>query len=99
MGVRVVFRPEATATGAAGEAPGPVLLVPATALVQVDGRLGAFALERDVARFHAVTVGERQKGRAVVEQGLTAGMRVVLDPPASLRDGDRVRPPAGQENP
>ena len=61
------------------------------ALVTEQGRPGVYVLERDVARFAAVTVGERRSGRAVIESGLSGGEQVVLAPPASLQDGDRVR--------
>lgn len=99
MGVRAVFRPEQQEPPTVAEAAGPLLLVAEAALLQQDGKLGAFVVDRDQARFVPVQIGERRLGRAVVEQGLRAGMRVVLDPPTSLHDGDRVRLLAGQENP
>lgn len=98
MGVRVVFRPIA-ADEADAAAPTPRLLVPESALVEVDGKLGAFVLQRDRVHFTAAQIGERRQGRAVVDGGLQSGMRVVLDPPPSLRDGDRVRLARDQENP
>ncbi|MGE3175167.1 MAG: efflux RND transporter periplasmic adaptor subunit [Planctomycetota bacterium] len=100
MGVRVVFRSDddAAASGAADAAAGaddgaqaPVLLVPENALVEATGRTGAFVVERDTVRFVEVRIGERRSGRAAVEQGLRPGQRLVLDPPATLADGDRIR--------
>ncbi|GAB4148147.1 MAG: efflux RND transporter periplasmic adaptor subunit [Planctomycetota bacterium] len=89
MGVRVVFRQQDVAK----EAPRaePVLLVPEDALVQLGGRRGVFVLERDVVRFAPLKLGASRQGRVVVESGVASGSTVVLDPPASLGDGDRVR--------
>lgn len=92
MGVRVVFVPEGGEVAAAAdeEVPRGVLL-PASALVRIDGRAGAFVLERDVARFRALEIGAESAGRVLVLSGLEAGERVVASPPLSLADGDRVR--------
>lgn len=90
MGVRVVFEPE----DAASQPQPPALrglIVPDAALVQLDGRWGVFRLERNVARFQAVELGERRSGRTIVKSGLAHGDRVVLDPPPELEDGERVR--------
>lgn len=93
MGVRIVFRaadapdPAAQPAEAAG-----TLLVDEKAIVQSAGRSGAFVLERDVVRFVPATLGDRRNGRVAVLAGLAAGQSVVLEPPAGLQDGDRVRP-------
>jgi multidrug efflux pump subunit AcrA (membrane-fusion protein) len=76
-------------TGAAPRA--GLLLVPETALVEAGGRVSAFVLERDTVRLQELRIGERKNGRAAVESGLRAGQRIVLEPPPTLRDGDRVR--------
>ena len=92
MGVRIVFRAaDAEAPTAPGAATRAVLVVPVEALVTIDGVTGAFVLERDTVRFTAVTAGERKAGRVAVDAGLAKDQRIVLDPPASLRSGDRVR--------
>jgi RND family efflux transporter MFP subunit len=92
MGARVVF-PAADAPAApAGGAPSkPVILLPRSAIVTIEGRPHAFVLERDVARQRALTLGEERAGRVVVEQGLTSGEKVIDAPPDALRDGERVR--------
>ena len=91
-GVRIVFRDAA--------APGPVeasattragMVVPETAVVEIAGSSSVFVLERDTVRVATVTAGEHRNGRVVIEAGLRAGQTIVVDPPASLRDGDRVR--------
>jgi RND family efflux transporter MFP subunit len=63
------------------------VLVPAAAL-----RNGAvFVVERETARRRAVTVGVQGPERVEIRQGIAAGETVILDPPASLADGDAVR--------
>lgn len=89
MGVRIVFRAADAPEPTAGET--PRIVVPEPALATVDGVVGAFVLDGDVARFRKLTTGERKGGRVVVEQGLLKDQRIVLAPPPALRDGDRVR--------
>jgi RND family efflux transporter MFP subunit len=88
MGARVVF--------AAGE-PRPAegtgelaILVPREALVTVDAKQHVFVLERDVARLRPVELGAERGGRVQVRSGLVEGERVVVSPPDSLQDGERV---------
>jgi HlyD family secretion protein len=72
---------------AAGAA-GPVLVVPASA-VRGDGVfvvLGGKAVRRPVKTGAAMNNGIR------IEQGLIGGEDLIVNPPADLRDGDRVRP-------
>lgn len=90
MGVRVVFRSAdaATTTEAAAS---PRILVPSEAIIEVDGVSGAFVVERNVVRFTTVQLGETKGGRVSIEAGLRATQRIVLAPPTSLKDGDRVR--------
>jgi RND family efflux transporter MFP subunit len=90
MGARVVFTGEVEAQ-AADEPSEPALLVPAEAVVRADGDDGVFVVERDQARWRPVTLAPGGGRRRVVEQGVEEGERVVLDPPARLADGDRVR--------
>ena len=97
MGVRIVFRQdEAQEGGGYGAKPtdaiaAGTLLVPEEVLVEQDGATGVFVLERDAVRFVEVSIGKRRSGRAAVESGLRAGQTLILDPPPSLKDGDRVR--------
>jgi RND family efflux transporter MFP subunit len=99
MGVRVVFLEETAAVvGDSADAPDsealqdvtPVVVVERGAVVRVDGSTGVFLLDRDVARFHPVATGEESGGRIVITQGLAGGEELVRDPPASLKDGDRI---------
>jgi RND family efflux transporter MFP subunit len=91
MGVRVVFRSAPEPGEAAAPAARPPLVVAETAIVLIGDRSGVFVLERDVVRFVPVTTGERKNGRIAVTAGLTAGQTIVLDPPPTLQDQDRVR--------
>ncbi len=66
--------------------------VPATALVQRDGRTVAFALKDDdrVEQREVKTGIDMGKDRQVLS-GLAAGETVVVDPPQELEDGARVK--------
>jgi RND family efflux transporter MFP subunit len=89
MGVRVVFLGDETPEKL--ETPEPVVLVPDSCVTRVDGRTGVFELERDVARWRVVELGEQRGGRVVVKSGLAGGESLVANPPADLKDGARVR--------
>lgn len=91
MGVRVVFRDEQAPAAAGEPAPAPALVVAEAAIVQIGGKSGAFVLDRDLVRFVPVATGERKNGRIAILSGLTAGQTIVLDPPPTLQDQDRVR--------
>ncbi len=90
MGVRIVFRAADEPVPVAGTAKKRIV-VPEQAILTIDGKAGAFVVERDTVRFLAVTAGERKQGRVAVDAGLQKDQLLVLDPPPSLRDGDRVR--------
>jgi len=93
MSVRVVFRDEAAKDPAPPQTGGESkVLALASCVVRIDGQTGVFVLERDVARFRRVELGEQRGGRVVVERGLDGGETLVNDPPPQLADGDRVRP-------
>jgi len=90
MGARVVFtRGEASGQAPAGP-PAGSLLVPTGALVRIDGERGVFVLERDTVRFRALGLGEERGGKVLVEDGLEEGELIVLAPPPTLADGERV---------
>lgn len=93
MGARVVFADSglSEAAEAASEPAEPVVLVPATAIVRVDGQSGVFELERDVVRWRVVKRGDERNGRVAILNGLEGGERIALEPPVELADGDRVR--------
>jgi multidrug efflux pump subunit AcrA (membrane-fusion protein) len=74
---------------------GPVrqtLAVPASTVVRRGQLWFAFALDRDdVARLRVFTPGELHENRVEIQSGLNAGDRLVVDPPATLEDGARIR--------
>lgn len=89
MGVRVSFLEEPAAAPAARPA-GDSALVPATAVIERDGRSLVFLLQGDRVRARRVTAGESAGGMRSVG-GLAPGERIVRSPPAALADGARVR--------
>ncbi|MGO4221112.1 efflux RND transporter periplasmic adaptor subunit [Lysobacter sp. TAF61] len=88
MGVRVSFL-EAAKPEAPKQKPG--VLVPAAAITSRDGKQLAFVVVDEKAQQHEVTVGRSLGDDREVTQGLSGGETVVLDPPAGLADGDRVK--------
>lgn len=93
MGVRVVFDREGAQEPASLDAAvaEPVVLIPAGAIVKLGGESGVFVLERDRVSFRKISLGAERASRRVVSSGLSEGETIVLSPPDSLEDGDRVR--------
>jgi RND family efflux transporter MFP subunit len=97
MGVNVSFL-EAAPTADAGTADAPAprgVRVPADAIVQRDGGDVAFAVtgeDGDRVEQRALKLGRALGDGREVLSGLSAGEDVVLDPPAELQDGARIRP-------
>jgi HlyD family secretion protein len=98
MGVRVVFLDPAAeaALPADGAAAQPVVTIPPDAAVERDGASVVFVLDGDRVRARSVTLGEPGSGRVPVREGLVGGETIVLGPPATLLDGDRVIVAAGR---
>ncbi|QSX73890.1 efflux RND transporter periplasmic adaptor subunit [Lysobacter arenosi] len=88
MGVRVSFL-EAGKADAPKQKPG--VLVPAAAIASRNGKQLAFVVAEEKAVQREVTVGRSLGEDREVTQGLSGGETVVLDPPADLADGDRVK--------
>ena len=65
--------------------------VPASALIRDGGRWAVFVVSSGRARLRHVEPGPVGQRTAAVYAGVSAGERVVLAPPAALRDGMRVR--------
>ncbi len=87
MGVRVSFLQDRSDQVAEST---PGVLVPATAVQERDGVSFVYVLDGDYARARSITPGKEIGDHRLVEQGLAAGERVVLAPPAGLTDGARV---------
>jgi RND family efflux transporter MFP subunit len=89
MGVKVSFLRDAPAAGQAATA--PRALVPKTAVRTADGRSVVFVLKEDRVERRAVSVGLENGDQIEVISGLSAGERVVVDAPQTLKDGDKVK--------
>jgi len=89
MGVKVSFLRDAPA---AGEAAGvPRALVPKAAVRTAEGRSVVFVLKEDRVERRAVSVGLENGDQVEVISGVSAGERVVVDAPPTLKDGDKVK--------
>jgi RND family efflux transporter MFP subunit len=92
MGVKVTFLRNDTDKSRAAAAANaqPVTLVPKAA-IKIDGDVNvAFVIKGEVVERRAVRVGGTDGDRVEVLAGLHAGDRVVLTPPADLKDGVKV---------
>lgn len=67
------------------------IAVPSSALIRRGQLTLVFAVDNDsIARLRAVSTGSMDDDRVEILDGLAAGERVVIAPPASLTDGSRV---------
>jgi RND family efflux transporter MFP subunit len=69
----------------------PRLIIPKGALVTRDGRTYSFLVTGSRVKLVAVTPGATMNDLVEVKSGLKEGDRLVLNPPASLKDGSRVK--------
>jgi HlyD family secretion protein len=70
---------------------GDALKVPVSALFPTGARAALYAVQDGRARLHEVEVLSRNGSEAWIRSELPPGTEVVLFPPSSLRDGQRVR--------
>jgi RND family efflux transporter MFP subunit len=89
MGVKVSFLSERAPE--TSSAPRPRLLVPKTAIRSDNGASVVFVLKGDVVERRAVRAGGDEGDQVEVLSGLAAGERVVVEGPATLADGTRVK--------
>ena len=88
MAARVRFLSADSSSNVIGE---EVTTVPATAVVVRDSQRWVFVMNDGTAHAHAVTTGPTIGDRLVLESGPPPGIPVVLNPPASLEDGDPIQ--------
>ncbi|HET8941258.1 MAG TPA: efflux RND transporter periplasmic adaptor subunit [Rudaea sp.] len=88
MGVRVSFLEKAKSANAAAEPPKGVL-VPASAIVQREGRSVVFAVDGERVHVKPVTPGQSFSDLRLV-QGIAAGTRVVKQPPEEMSDAAKI---------
>ena len=68
------------------------VMVPKSALVDLDGRRGVFVVAEGRARFRAVKTGAENGGQVEVAEGLKGGEPLVAEPAkAGVRDGEKVK--------
>jgi RND family efflux transporter MFP subunit len=91
MGVKVSFRGDEPAPSSETTQPSRVLLVPEASVRSEGGREYVFVLSGETVERRAVSLGGSAEARREVVAGLRDGERVVIDPPAGLADGSRVR--------
>jgi RND family efflux transporter MFP subunit len=90
MGVKVSFLREEPAGGPAAQA-APRVLLPKAAIRTAGGTSIVFVVKADRVERRAVSVGLEQGDQVEVISGVSAGERVVVDAPATLKDGDKVK--------
>jgi HlyD family secretion protein len=89
MGVKVSFLRDEPAAGQAAAA--PRVLVPKAAMRSVDGKTIVFVVKDDRVERRAVSAGLENGGQVEVLSGVSAGERVVVEGPQTLKDGDKVK--------
>jgi RND family efflux transporter MFP subunit len=94
MGATVAFLARAGAPSEPSKAPEPVLLSK-RAVATRDGKPAALVLLGDAVKVVRLRLGSERGDAVEVLEGLVGGETVVLDPAASLSDGDVVRTKEG----
>lgn len=89
MGVKVSFLREDEAAPLAANT--SRLLAPKAAIRNIDGKSVVFVLQGDLVERRAVQLGAEDGDQIEVRSGLSSGDRVVIEGPATLKDGDKVR--------
>ncbi len=69
----------------------PRLIIPKGALVTRDGRTFSFVVTGPRAKLVPLTLGPVMNDLVEIDKGLKEGDRVILNPPAGLQDGARVK--------
>jgi hypothetical protein len=91
MGVKVSFLETAPKGEAKEKKSAAVALVPAKAVRQENGSKYVFVVKGDVVERHAVTTGETRGSDVEILGGIPADVQVVVNGPATLRDGQSVQ--------
>jgi RND family efflux transporter MFP subunit len=69
----------------------PRLIIPKGAVVTRDGRAFSFVMTDNRAKLVPLTLGPAMNDLVEIDKGLKEGDRVILNPPAGLQDGARVK--------
>ena len=87
MSVKVAFHE----TGGPGTAIAPTMVVPKAAVHQQDGHDVVLVVQADRAERRAITITGANEDEATVGAGLNAGEKVIVNWPAGLTDGVKVK--------
>lgn len=87
MGAKVVFQAHGAPVAAAPRR----VIVPEAAVMQGAAGARVWVVEQGKATSRSVDVGPVRDGRVEIRKGLAGGESLVLNPPATLQDGARVR--------
>jgi RND family efflux transporter MFP subunit len=79
--------------------PDPPVVVPSNAAVTKNDGLYAAVVVNDQIKYHPIEVSRDFGNRLEVKIGIKANDVVLLDPPGSLVDGDKVKPNISQHKP
>jgi RND family efflux transporter MFP subunit len=90
MGVKVSFLAEREPEGATAP-PRQRIVVPKSAVRTADGSQIVFVVREDKVERRAVTIGPATGEQIEIASGVNAGERVVVEGPATLADGARVK--------
>jgi len=92
MGVKVAFLEQEAPDGTeAAPRARTEVRIPTSAVRQEGGEAVVYVLQGKTVERRAVTLGREEAGDVAVASGLEAGERVVVEPPAGLADGDKVK--------
>lgn len=89
MGVKVAFR--GTGDSAAAAQGAAKLIIPKSAVREVDGRQVTWVVKNTVVERRAIKAETFSGNDLRVVAGLSAGEKVVVDPPSNLVDGNKIR--------
>ncbi len=90
MGIKVSFLAEREPEGATAP-PRQRIVVPKSAVRMADGSQIVFVVREDKVERRAVTIGPAMGEQIEIASGVNAGERVVVEGPARLADGARVK--------
>jgi HlyD family secretion protein len=85
MGVKVAFRDSGATATAAGT--GRAVIIPRNAVRNQDGRDVVFVIQNHRAERRTVTSAGTQGGDVLLNAGVAAGEKIILDPPPGLEEG------------
>jgi RND family efflux transporter MFP subunit len=69
---------------------GPTIAMPSTALLSRGGKQIAFTITNDKAQELTIDAGRKIGGMVEIKGGAQPGQKVILSPPADLKNGDKV---------